>query len=248
MVRTAVLTHRIANDNRARALPSARVLLRQWAPGCVTARLACRARSPDARKRTCRGGTRWRSTRRATAARGRAANEAARTIRGARAPARATKAGASTADAIAIWRSRAPIVIVTANRRVREGSDSNSRRMTRCGGSTAADRRLPLIASIAGLCKTYQAPCAMATQVIAPPFRTTDLRSHINKSARAPQPALSSLGTGTSQGDAEAGPLAISLTHPAITPRWYRVCRGWWRRLHPHGTGASCRTRRIVHL
>lgn len=115
---------------RARVRQSARLLLPELAPGCVPARPACRARSSEARKRQLPlGGRRWRSTRRATAARSRGAAGAARRASEVRAPLRAKRAGGSMGDGTGRRTGRRtgsgtgcnPTAIARAIRKVGEG-------------------------------------------------------------------------------------------------------------------------------
>ena len=136
---------------RARAGRSARLLLPEPAPGCVPARPACRARGSAARKRHLPlGGTRWRSTRRATAARSRGAAGAARRAREVRAPTRVKRAGGSTGGASGTGTGCNPTAIARAIRKVGEGrrgggaDDSEGERGVR---EPAPLRRFPLLAA-----------------------------------------------------------------------------------------------------
>lgn len=74
-----------------------------------------------------------------------------------------------------------------------------------------------------------------------------DIYSGTLSNCLAPLSQPSGLRHTVPRGDDCVWPIVVHMTAPSLRSPWYRVCRGCWRRLHPHDTGASARPRRMAH-
>lgn len=199
------------------------------------------------------GGTRWRSTRGAIAARDRTAGGAARTISGARARASTTRANGSMVDGstTANARGRTLIAIARTSRKAGGGRRAAGEPddMT---GSVASNGPLPLVAPS----RTWrhhrtlhQSPRALGPQPTRSRLRSPSSSQHhvmgpviayllqdvvIYFSIADPRSAVHRAET---PGHFRILPLALRAPAPRLRSPWYRVCRGWWRRLHTDGAG-----------